>query len=268
MMRANARHGIRPFHPPAYDKSMEEMDLFHPAAQSSIPLPLPDLTMKQFSEAKAAVAEYMNRGLAAGRLGSDVIVTPLGTSSAVPTKYRNGDSVQSGFSVLELMLSQVSSTLIRIPNRGSILLDTGEGTWGQFARQFGTDETVSPNAWDALRDLKCIYISHIHADHHGGLAKILAMRRRVCDFIPVNRFFLTALLAFLQLDPPPVEPLYLIAHSNVFLYIYEYADIEDLGLDQPNGNGVKCILSDVLHVNASQPTRTYGDDFHWLNVPK
>lgn len=30
---------------------------------------------------------------------------------------------------------------------------------------------------DAVRNLRCIWISHIHADHHTGLARILALRR-------------------------------------------------------------------------------------------
>lgn len=72
----------------------------------------------------------------------------------------------------------------------------------------------------------------------------------------------------MQLNPPPTEPLYLIAHSTVFLYIHEYADIEELGLNRSSDNGVRCILSDALHVNTSQPPRTYGDAYHWLSVPE
>lgn len=154
---------------------------------------------------------------------------------------------------------------MRIPNYGSILLDTGEGTWGQFARHFGTSESMSPNAWDALRELKCIFISHLHADHHGGLAKILAMRSRVRI---LNLAKESVVLCSKQLDPLPMEPLYLIAQSAVFLYLHEYADIEDLGLNRSNENGVKCILSDVLHVKPNQPIRTYGDAYHWLSVPR
>lgn len=106
----------------------------------------------------------------------------------------------------------VSSTLIQIPDRGNILLDAGEGTWGQLARHFGVDSSASPNVWEILRNLKCIFISHLHADHHSGLAKILSMRCRVCRFhIYLRNFPLILLLSlsstlrqanlFIWLDP-------------------------------------------------------------------
>jgi ribonuclease Z len=73
----------------------------------------------------------------------------------------------------------VSATLVQIPNWGNILLDAGEGTWGQLVRQFGIDESLRGNIWEVLRDLKCIFISHIHGDHHMGIAQILRKRRLV-----------------------------------------------------------------------------------------
>lgn len=73
----------------------------------------------------------------------------------------------------------VSATLIHIPNYGYVLLDAGEGTWGQLARKFGDNPTSTSSVWQVLRELKCIFISHMHGDHHIGLAKILAMRQRV-----------------------------------------------------------------------------------------
>ncbi|RGP75533.1 ribonuclease z [Fusarium sporotrichioides] len=76
----------------------------------------------------------------------DTEIIPLGTGSSMPGKYRN-----------------VSSTLIRVPGIGNYLLDVGEGTLGQIRRLFGEEETGN-----ILRDLKCIVISHLHADHHLG----------------------------------------------------------------------------------------------------
>lgn len=70
----------------------------------------------------------------------------LGTGSCIPNKTRN-----------------VSSILIHSSPDACILLDCGEGTWGQMIRFYGEEE-----ATDLLAKLKLIYISHLHADHHIG----------------------------------------------------------------------------------------------------
>ena len=92
--------------------------------------------------------------------GDDLKVTPLGTGSAVPSKYRN-----------------VSSTLLHLPDGGYVLLDAGEGTWGQIARRFGEGESREK----VLRGLKLVFISHMHQDHHAGLATVLKERNKVCS---------------------------------------------------------------------------------------
>ncbi|XP_078348561.1 zinc phosphodiesterase ELAC protein 2-like [Oculina patagonica] len=83
----------------------------------------------------------------------DYEVVFLGTGASIPSKYRN-----------------VSSTLINMSEKGSILLDCGEGTYGQLYRHYGkyVDRV--------LFQLKCVFISHIHADHHLGLIRILEKR--------------------------------------------------------------------------------------------
>lgn len=92
----------------------------------------------------------------------DMEIVLLGTGSSQPSKYRN-----------------VSSVLINLFSKGSILLDCGEGTLGQLKRRFGVE-----GADDAVRGLRCIWISHIHADHHTGLARILALRRDLLKGVP------------------------------------------------------------------------------------
>ncbi|XP_049600942.1 zinc phosphodiesterase ELAC protein 2 [Syngnathus scovelli] len=79
----------------------------------------------------------------------------LGTGSALPMKIRN-----------------VSSTLINISSGRSLLLDCGEGTFGQLCRHYGdgVDEVLS--------DISAVFVSHMHADHHTGLVKLLYQRRR------------------------------------------------------------------------------------------
>ncbi|CAH2053559.1 unnamed protein product [Thlaspi arvense] len=84
----------------------------------------------------------------------DMEIVLLGTGSSQPSKYRN-----------------VSAVYIDLFSKGSVLLDCGEGTLGQLKRRYGLE-----GADDAVRSLRCIWISHIHADHHTGLARILARR--------------------------------------------------------------------------------------------
>lgn len=81
----------------------------------------------------------------------DVEVIVLGTGSSHPSKYRN-----------------VSGTLVRVPGWGSLLLDAGEGTMNTLRRMFSQVELDK-----ILLDLKLIWISHLHADHHLGLTSVI-----------------------------------------------------------------------------------------------
>jgi ribonuclease Z len=212
-MRAHTMIDVRPPRPPLRDSEAEANDLFHPAVLSGEPPSLSDAARIQFSEARARVDEASVPDV----IGKDVTVVTLGTGSAIPSKYRN-----------------VSGTLLCTPGAGYILMDAGEGTWGQLSRNYGTA------VWDVLRSLKCIFISHIHGDHHIGLAKILAMRQ--------------------LLDPPPEEPLYLISNRMVFLYLRDYNALEELGFSEDAQARVVPILSDEIHWrNKGRGGRNYGD---------
>lgn len=57
------------------------------------------------------------------------------------------------------------------------MLDCGEGTAQQLERRYGVETK------NMLRDLKCIFISHAHADHHLGLISLLRRRRVGYSFI-------------------------------------------------------------------------------------
>jgi ribonuclease BN (tRNA processing enzyme) len=80
----------------------------------------------------------------------------LGTGAAMPSKYRN-----------------VSGIYIHLFDRGGIILDCGEGTLGQLYRLYG-DETEN-----ILKNLRMIWISHLHADHHLGMAKLMTLRQKL-----------------------------------------------------------------------------------------
>ena len=89
-------------------------------------------------------------------LPTETTITFLGTASAVPSKYRN-----------------VSAILLHLPN-GYMLLDCGEGTLGQLYKCFGFHL-----ANKIISDLKCVFLSHIHGDHHLGLIRILQKRTKL-----------------------------------------------------------------------------------------
>ncbi|KAI3948817.1 hypothetical protein MKX01_022231 [Papaver californicum] len=94
----------------------------------------------------------------------------LGTGSSQPSKHRN-----------------VSSIFINLFSKGSLLIDCGEGTLGQLRRRFGV---VGAN--DILPGLKCIWISHMHAGHHTGLASILALRCQLLKGTSQEKIFVIA----------------------------------------------------------------------------
>ncbi|CAG8524750.1 2252_t:CDS:2 [Acaulospora colombiana] len=92
--------------------------------------------------------------------GKDITIITLGTGSTLPSKYRN-----------------VSSTLISIPDNGNILLDVGEGTYSSLVRHLGSYGEINGGQTgvnEFLNSLKCIFISHMHADHHLGLIRVLS----------------------------------------------------------------------------------------------
>ncbi|KAG8165546.1 hypothetical protein KVR01_004098 [Diaporthe batatas] len=118
----------------------------------------------------------------------DTEIIPLGTGSALPSKYRN-----------------VSATLIRVPGYGSYLFDCGENTLGQLRRMYGYD-----GADEILRDLKAIWISHLHADHHLGTASFIKAWNEATSGTRIA----------------------VASHVNMLDWLREYAYIEDFGFDR------------------------------------
>jgi ribonuclease Z len=85
---------MRPPAPPTYQTPEEAGDLFHPAVSAedvnASLWALPALTLERFVEAQKDVIEQLGSGGVVVPKGADVRVVPLGTGSAIPTKYRNG----------------------------------------------------------------------------------------------------------------------------------------------------------------------------------
>ncbi|KAL3424737.1 tRNA processing endoribonuclease [Phlyctema vagabunda] len=150
--------------------------------------------------------------------GKDVEVTTLGTGSAMPSKYRN-----------------VSATLVRVPGCGSYLFDCGENTLGQLKRVFG-DELP-----DVLRDLKAIWISHLHADHHLGTASVIKAWDTTTKNDPVQRKLLVS------------------SDEAMLSWIREYSEVEDLGLDRLDLVAIKRRDGFAHHMSPEQAT-AFGID--------
>lgn len=125
----------------------------------------------------------------------DAEVISLGTGSSLPSKYRN-----------------VSATMVRVPGYGNYLFDCGENTLGQMKRVFGGELS------DILRNLKAIWISHLHADHHLGTVSVIkAWHEETRKF-----------------DIDCESKLTLVSHSGMINWLGEYAEIEDYGQGRIN----------------------------------
>ncbi|ODM99911.1 Ribonuclease Z, mitochondrial [Orchesella cincta] len=107
----------------------------------------------------------------------------LGTGSCIPNKTRN-----------------TSGILVHTDPDNYILMDCGEGTYGQLVRFFGIN-----NVDEILSKLKAVYISHLHADHHIGLVQIIRKR----------------FAALKNMDLPP-SPVYLLAPQQIQTWLHLY----------------------------------------------
>lgn len=90
--------GMHPTRPPVQDPEAERCDLFHAAVSSGSPVVLPETTKCRFAEAQAEVQSMASKRKVKEMPGEDVMILPLGTGSAMPSKFRNGAfSPSSGF---------------------------------------------------------------------------------------------------------------------------------------------------------------------------
>jgi len=83
----------------------------------------------------------------------------LGTASASPSLHRN-----------------VSSYLVQLARTSFVMVDCGEGTYGQMRVLFGPDKCDR-----VLANLNAVFITHAHMDHMNGLNSIILRRKELFD---------------------------------------------------------------------------------------
>ncbi|NXR45784.1 RNZ2 protein, partial [Hippolais icterina] len=160
---------------PQQEWQRDAVTVCDPDAFVSEALDLPDFQtrVKECKESLPAVP---------GNVSAYPEIVFLGTGSAIPMKIRN-----------------VSSTLVNTSATRSLLLDCGEGTFGQLCRHYG--EEVDR----VLCNLVAVFVSHMHTDHHSGLVNILMERRRA--FAALGQAF---------------SPLFLVAPEQIMPWLHEY----------------------------------------------
>ncbi|KAI6246089.1 Ribonuclease Z [Erysiphe necator] len=154
--------------------------------------------VKELAEAACREIENPEYLLTLANNQSDILcknaeVVTLGTGSSLPSKYRN-----------------VSATIVLVPGFGNYLFDCGENTLGQLRRVFGAQ------VLDVLRNLKVIWISHLHADHHLGTVSVIKAWHEEIQRLDVNK----------------ENKLIIASDLGMINWLNEYAEVEDYGYNQ------------------------------------
>ncbi|KAJ1551715.1 hypothetical protein HK096_003572 [Nowakowskiella sp. JEL0078] len=154
--------------------------------------------------ADASVIPFIPPSLVPPKNGIPMTAIPLGTGGAIPSKYRN-----------------VSSTLLLLP-RGTVVFDAGENTRGQILRHYGPE--MGPRA---IARIACIFISHLHADHHLGTISVIKE----------------------WVNSGGAGVLYVVCPRNFALFLREYAECEAFGFER-----VHVLLSETLQAKSGDLT--------------
>lgn len=91
------------------------------------------------------------------------------------------------FSYLELRYQTLIKNVNCYSESSCIVLDCGEATYGQIVRLYGESRSEI-----ILKNLRAIYISHLHADHHIGLIGLLRARLRLFETSEPQTLYLLA----------------------------------------------------------------------------
>ena len=208
-----AKRGLRLELEPRFGISEEMMVPFVDTALVSQQVSQDVLKLSQAAsqeiDSPASQAEIFGQNLPS----PDAEIICLGTGSAMASQHRN-----------------VSATLLRVPGCGSYLMDCGENTLGQLKRMY-----TAPQLAEVLRDLKLIWISHLHADHHLGLTSVIkAWYEEVHgkDEVKQQRPTVMEHNSDAARRLKEGKRLFVVGHNLLRRWLEEYSSVEDFGYDQ------------------------------------
>ncbi|XP_022080535.1 zinc phosphodiesterase ELAC protein 2-like [Acanthaster planci] len=144
------RYHLRPHI--GWDREFVQLPSTEPFIEEAMAIPGFKETLDQLGN---QLTEHHQRCLTLDRPRYPEVVF-LGTGSAMPNKERN-----------------VTGILLNLSKNQSMIMDCGEGTFCQLRRFYGDGVD------NILASLQCVFVSHIHADHHVGLIQILRQWKRV-----------------------------------------------------------------------------------------
>jgi ribonuclease Z len=90
-MQPNSHVDIRPPGRVLLDPILEGKDRFHPAMAAEMLPELSLVTKEKFKEAKSIINNRLAEDDGVPDAGDELVVIPLGTNSAISSRYRNGD---------------------------------------------------------------------------------------------------------------------------------------------------------------------------------
>jgi ribonuclease Z len=87
---------------------------------------------------------------------------------------------------------------------------------------------------EVVKNLRCIWISHIHADHHTGVARVLALRSKLLNGVPH-------------------KPLLVIGPGQLLRFLNAYSTLEDLDMQFLDcRRTLKASVEDLLSDNVTE----------------
>ncbi|RQM16791.1 hypothetical protein DD237_000536 [Peronospora effusa] len=204
----------------------------------------PRLDFDMIRESVASSVEIVTKTLTkseANNLDDDLIdgrITFLGTGCAIPSKYRNVTGMY-----LELPVDKNDDM---DSAWAGLMLDCGEGSLGQMYRYAGGDKKRLQELVDRL---KCVWISHNHADHHLGLLRLFSHRTDGANMEPLLVIGPTALRFWLD-EYAALDPMVRGKFSFVENYSFDENDSRFTEVEtHAEAARVRAWLRETLHIS-------------------